>query len=384
MLSKRILVISQNAGFSCDTDVYLWRTAGLLKDNGTEVFGAFRHKERDYGKFTEAFTGVFELGELPEGDFDMVAVHSPMDSRFLEKVLEKFGGKAVLFIHDHSFYCPRRSMRPIFGKAQCRNPNSAFSCAFCSMLSCPSSWSRGFFGELSERVLGFGRRLELMKSFANVVVMSKYMKDNLILNAFSQDRISVVPPYVQVPETVPDRPEIGEPVILLGGSVLGKAEYELFFQVLARLANRYVAFVLGTVADLTAMEKLERKLGIERHVKYLGWCNPPYKEYVKSDIAIFPMREPVPTGLSSATVAAWGIPIVAFDAGGIREAVSDGDNAKLVSYGDIAAMATATDRMLESYARRHAMGKKGREIAAKRFSAENYLAAMEKLMGRLG
>ena len=72
-------------------------------------------------------------------------------------------------------------------------------------------------------------------------------------------------------------------------------------------------------------------------------------------------------------------PAVAFDAGGIGDAVRDGETGLLVPAGDSAGLAAALARMLDDAAPREAMGRRALDLARREYSAEVQAARFEAL-----
>jgi glycosyltransferase involved in cell wall biosynthesis len=81
-------------------------------------------------------------------------------------------------------------------------------------------------------------------------------------------------------------------------------------------------------------------------------------------------------GIVLLEAAAVGIPTVAYDAGGPRDAVRDGETGLLVPVGDVAALGRAVEALCDDPARRAAMGAAGRRLMEREFDdgviAERY------------
>lgn len=94
-------------------------------------------------------------------------------------------------------------------------------------------------------------------------------------------------------------------------------------------------------------------------------------------------------GVSLLQASAAGVPIVAARAGGIPEAVHEGENGLLVPPGDAAALAQAIIALAQDPARRSAMSAAGRELIAREFSVDtmvegNLAVYRELLAARAG
>jgi glycosyltransferase involved in cell wall biosynthesis len=75
-----------------------------------------------------------------------------------------------------------------------------------------------------------------------------------------------------------------------------------------------------------------------------------------------------------------GLPVVAFDAGGIREWLVDGVNGFLVPWMDRDAFAGKVDALLLDKARARELGQNGRRLANERFNFDAYIDDIENLL----
>ena len=124
--------------------------------------------------------------------------------------------------------------------------------------------------------------------------------------------------------------------------------------------------------------------GIEEHVELLGFANDD-KElarlYAAADVFVFPLIETKGDvegfGMVAIEAAAHGTPTVAFNCGGVGDAVIDDVNGALVAAGDYAAFASAIGEVAGKDLRYSA-----REFA-QQFSWENYNEQMERHLSGL-
>lgn len=103
--------------------------------------------------------------------------------------------------------------------------------------------------------------------------------------------------------------------------------------------------IAGDGPQRGALARLARRLGVESRVRFLGWVSDLGAVLPGWDIAIVPSRR---EGLSlfALEAQAAGLPVVASDAGGLREAVLDGATGLLVPAGQPEAMARSIERLL--------------------------------------
>ncbi|MBQ6597526.1 MAG: glycosyltransferase, partial [Lentisphaeria bacterium] len=84
--------------------------------------------------------------------------------------------------------------------------------------------------------------------------------------------------------------------------------------------------------------------------------------------------------LAGAEAMAHGLPVAAFDTGGMREWLEDGVNGFAVPELDVPALAAKIELLANDRKLAARMGAAGREIVMERFSPGNFLAAVETLL----
>jgi glycosyltransferase involved in cell wall biosynthesis len=127
-----------------------------------------------------------------------------------------------------------------------------------------------------------------------------------------------------------------------------------------------------------ALERQIKELGLDRHVVLAGF-RPDALGLMKS-FDIFAMSS-LTEGLGSAILEAMatGLPIVATRAGGIPEAVRDGETGLVVPPHDDAALAAGIVRLLQDANLRARFGQSGRERVVEEFSVERLVAGTARV-----
>jgi L-malate glycosyltransferase len=131
-------------------------------------------------------------------------------------------------------------------------------------------------------------------------------------------------------------------------------------------------------------EPLERQikdLGLERHVMLTGFRSDALPLMKSFDLFVM---SSVTEGLGSAVLEAMtcGIPVVGTRAGGIPEAVVDGESGLLVAPHDESALATAIVRVLRDRDLATRLARDGRRRVEEQFSVENMVARTLEVYGR--
>jgi len=127
--------------------------------------------------------------------------------------------------------------------------------------------------------------------------------------------------------------------------------------------------------------------GLGDHVRLSGFRDDLPEILPALDLVVHPaLMEGL--GVSLLQAASAGVPIVASRAGGIPEAVREGENGLLVPPGDVAALRAAIGTLLDDPERRRALGAGGRALMAREFSidamVEGNLAVYRELLDATG
>ncbi len=371
----KILFVGRYAGFDGGIERYEYLTASLLRRNDYELVCAYQEKSREHEKFAAAFDRVLLLEQaLQESqEYSLVAVHKLLDADLLERLLEKFPRQLVLFVHDHDTYCPRSHYYLPFRRRNCQRAWQALVCAACAMLSSPRSWPRGVCGQLDHVLFSFARRFRLYHRFPKVVVLSEFMRRNLLRNGFPASLIQILPPFIESAKQARSSKVASPPRLLFVGQLIRGKGVDLLLQAMAKVSVEYQLLIAGEGKDRPWLEEMALKLKIADKVEFLGWTLYPEKLYVNSDLLLLPTRWQEPFGLVGLEAAAAGLPIVAFELGGCREYINDRENGILVRPGDIDSFAKTVQNLLENTDQLLPMGEKGRILAQDKFSPENFL-----------
>ncbi|MFI5244712.1 MAG: N-acetyl-alpha-D-glucosaminyl L-malate synthase BshA [Gemmatimonadales bacterium] len=142
-----------------------------------------------------------------------------------------------------------------------------------------------------------------------------------------------------------------------------------------------VLVMVGDGPDRLAAEEEARALGIEHEVRFLGRIDAVAPLLAAADLFVLPSdRESF--GLSALEALACGVPSLAYNAGGIREVVKDGETGALCAVGDLDAMAAFALEILTDGKRWRAMSAAAAADARARFSLDDIVAKYEALYQR--
>lgn len=124
--------------------------------------------------------------------------------------------------------------------------------------------------------------------------------------------------------------------------------------------------IVGDGTDRRHLIDLARALGIEEKVKFPGRIMPPDVVEIYHSATVFATASETETqGIVLIEAAATGLPLVAVDAGAVRELCQNKKNGFLCKPGDIAGMAEALVKILQDAELQQKYGKKSLEISKK-------------------
>lgn len=144
------------------------------------------------------------------------------------------------------------------------------------------------------------------------------------------------------------------------------------------------AFVVAGEGKLmSSLRAQAAQLGLERDVFFLGRCERIAELLSLSDVCVLSSKA---EGFSNSILEymAAARPVVVTDVGGAREAVSDGETGYIVPAGDDGEMAKRIIELLRDPKHARAMGERGKQIVAEKFSCtaqlERTLALYDSLL----
>jgi len=168
----------------------------------------------------------------------------------------------------------------------------------------------------------------------------------------------------------------GEFVWLAAGRLMWKKDYPTMLRAAARLRECFL-FIAGAGPLEPELAALARELRVRAH--FLGPREDvPALMNAADGLVLSSVVEGLPMVLLEA--ASSGLPCVATDAGGARDAVGDGETGFLAAPGDPEALASAMARLVElPGAARREMGRAARDLALARFDMGSVTSQWEEL-----
>lgn len=370
---QKVLYVSEKAGFFGGVERYIYDSAKALKDAGWTVSMMFSDEALDSGKFLTLFDKNFRMNEIEkiiaEENFDLVVIFKVTDPQLVLKLRLSFNTSVC--VSDHDYYCARHHKYFPLGRINCVLPSNLFYCSICTM------------GRA--KMFKFNALLNEIRKCRSFMVLSEFMRNNLLINGFPEKSIYKIYPVRELPEKQDrKKPFSDPPVIMFAGQLIRGKGVDLMLRALALIKKNYYALIVGDGNDMKFLKKLALKLGIADKVEFTGWQDDVAKFWEKADIAVFPSRWQEPFGLTGIEAFSYKLPVVAFDVGGVTEWLCHGQNGLVVAPKDIMTLSAELEFLLGSHEIAETMGIWGYKFVAKNFKAKQFVSAMSALVKETG
>lgn len=259
---------------------------------------------------------------------------------------------------------------------------------------CPARYYL-YKGEVCERACGIGclfrgcvaiypfwkRRLEIntYKAVSHIISPSHYLKRLLVKNGFREEKISVIPNFIEI---APELKERKENVILHVGRLHRLKGVQNLLRACASIKNEeYRLVIVGAGNYEKELKAVTKELRLEKKVTFIGWLKDEEitKSYMEAKVFILPtiMPENCPTTIQRAM--SYSLPVVATAVGGIPELVSDGQTGFLVNPRNIEDMAEKITILLRDEILRERFGRAAREKAQINFNPTIQVDKIERI-----
>lgn len=127
-----------------------------------------------------------------------------------------------------------------------------------------------------------------------------------------------------------------------------------------------------------ALERLIRELGLNENVKLIGWVGDMPEFLATLDLFVSSARSE-PFGLAIVEAMAAGVPVLATASEGAREIIDDNRSGRLVPIGDIAALASAIDELMNDENQRNRLAQNAKAIGREQFSLKRMVERTEEV-----
>lgn len=178
---------------------------------------------------------------------------------------------------------------------------------------------------------------------------------------------------VTVHNGIPDGPLVAEPgkndspEVVMVARFARQKHHELLLEAFAGVAEPATLTLIGDGPTRGAMQELVAKLGITSRVRFAGERQDVAQMLGQADVFALASRwEGFPLSILEAMRT--GLPVIASDVGGSREAVAEGVSGFLVERDDVAGFRAALQKLCSNKALRTSFGTAGRQRYLQHFS----------------
>lgn len=392
-VGKRILFVHDRFGAFAGAESNLLATAQGLNQRGHHT--AILHGPatgRGEPLWQKAFAFRFALSteataqRVSEAiaDFDphVIYLHKLADLDALKALVESRVPVARM-VHDHDLYCLRSYKYNYFTRHICDRALSPYCLIPCGAFISRDHDSR--FPLKWASYLDKRRELELNRHFDRMLVATAFMRDELLRNGFAPDRIEVHPPVPPSIEAAPQSNFSDRNLIIYSGQITRGKGVDILLRALAGVTAPFECLIFGDGNFRAACETLCEELALADRVHFRGYVSPDEiaRHYQECSVSVISSLWPEPFGATGLEGMRHGVPVVAFDAGGIKEWLSDGVNGFLVPWMNHELYARRLDELLRNKPLARQLGERGRQLIAETFSFSKYLDGLEHLFHRL-
>ncbi|HEX4121009.1 MAG TPA: glycosyltransferase family 4 protein [Verrucomicrobiae bacterium] len=332
------------------------------------------------------FSGCFPVTEmalaLEKFAPDLIYFHTLPDLGILERLLDS-GIPMVRRVHDHRMYCMRGGKYNYFTRAVCSRPAS-LRCVF----PCLGFLGRNTNGSLPFKWVSYAakrKEIRLNQRCARLLVYSDYQKEEMIRNGFDPEKVVVhVPVHHYGEEKAPSSFSDRNHVLFIGQVIRGKG-VDLLLRALAKVNVPFEASILGDGNHRPYCERLSAQLGLQDRVRFHGFVPAGELKNFYRDATLLAVSSvwPEPFGLVGQEAMFHGLPVVGFDAGGIREWLLHRENGFLVPWKDIDTMAIRIEQLLRDKELARKLGARGRELVSEQQIISEQNCPIEQMLLRV-
>jgi glycosyltransferase involved in cell wall biosynthesis len=309
---------------------------------------------------------------------DAIYVHKMPDLSVIQALVDS--QKPLLrMVHDHDIYCMRSYKYNYFTRRICRRRATPY-CVFPCLSSVVKSGSGGsplkWVSYTNKK-----REIALNHRFDRMVVVTTYMRDELLSNGFAAERIEIHAPVPRMGDSTLRSSFSERNLIIYAGQIIRGKGVDVLLEALAKVKCRFECVILGDGNHKAYCENLTRRLGLADRVTFKGFV--PQEElknyYRECSVVALSSVWPEPIATIGLEVMRYALPVVAFDAGGIRDWLQDGHNGFLVPWMDRQEFAARIEQVLTDKDLARKLGENGLALVSDRYDFARYIGDLETM-----
>ncbi len=310
---------------------------------------------------------------------DAIYIHKAPNLNFWHRLKKR--PRTVRMVHDHDLCCPRRHKYYALNGRICHSA-SGWKCWL--DLAFVARGSKGLpiaFVDINRKIREMKRNYQLDA----LLVGSRYMRDELLMNGFPRDKVSILHPVVSMEKAEPAPVPDANHILYVGQLIRGKGVDILLHALKALRDNAscdFKATIIGTGNAEYKLKTLAIELGLSNHVEFKGWV-PNHKLgafYQSAKVLVVPSRWPEPFGMIGLEAMRYGRPVVGFDVGGIPDWLEHNVTGLLAPEQDANALSWAIARILSDTKLANKLGHNGYISLHESFTFDRYLDHLEAIL----
>jgi glycosyltransferase involved in cell wall biosynthesis len=387
----KLLFVHERLGAFGGAEVNALLTAGELKNRGHAV--ALVHGEptgKGEAVWRKTFSACFPFAgnaaavqsAIETFQPDAIYVHKMADLAVIEALLAS-GRPLIRMVHDHDLYCMRSYKYHPLTRRICARAATPW-CIF----PCGAVLARNRAGGLPFKWVSYSakkREIRLNQKFHRLVVATNYMREELVRNHFDPGKIEIHAPVPRAIENSSTSSFSDRNLILYTGQIIRGKGVDVLLESLARVQVPFECVILGEGSHRAYCEELSRDLGLGKKVSFKGFI--PQDElrgyFADASLGVVSSVWPEPFGAAGLEAMRYGLPVVAFDAGGISEWCLDGQNGFLAPWMDRAAFAARVEQLLRDKSLARRLGENGRRFVREKYDFSDYIDGLEKMFAQV-
>lgn len=315
--------------------------------------------------------------------YDLIWIHKVFNISILQR-LYACKKPVVSYVHDHEYYCLRRSKYFPISRTVCTKKAGLY-CLF----PCAAPLQRDRKSPLGLSLKSFPKQMKMLaahKSLPFFNVASQFMKEELKRQNYSESKTYILPPFIDTQQSFQETGSANQ-IFYIGQITRGKG-LDTLIQALTLVDPNIECHVIGEGNYMQACIALAKKLRQNHRIQFHGKL--PWDKIenllLQGGIGVFPSMWPEPFGMTGPEMMMRSIPIVASNVGGVSDWCHHNINGLLFEPKNFKQCANQINALLQDPIKKEQMALKAKELAEKNFSiralSKSYIAFFSYVLSK--
>jgi glycosyltransferase involved in cell wall biosynthesis len=284
---------------------------------------------------------------------------------------------SVITVYNYYLWCPAKSKSRLLKNDAICQRHLGLPCLFCKYVF---GGQAAGFRTMVRRYRKVKQNIKLHNRAARIVVINEHMREMLSGIGVERDKISIVTPSVPGIDDIDYAGYGARPnKVLFVGRICYIKGVQFLLQASRYIETDHAISIIGGGDYLTELRNMAKSLGIDKRVVFHGEVDDTVRneEYRTAALMVVPSIWPETFGLIGQEAISYGLPVVAFDVGGISTSwCFDGKNGYLVNPRDTRMLADKINLLLKDRGLASRMSQESRRIALELFRPKNHIKAL--------